>query len=89
MERGMPKSQLEAAAGPPASHDDLKRILGDIEDAKIIEILGLKPTIGDVEEAAVWLAGNGDVLAKSGHPLSRVAAAIADIVSAGEEEEPR
>jgi hypothetical protein len=73
-----------------ASGDDLKRILGDIEDSKVIEILALKPTLAEVEEAAAWASGDGDILGKSGHPLTSVVAQIVEIVTADEEEpEPR
>jgi hypothetical protein len=64
------------------------RILGEVGDAKIVEILALKPTLQDLEEAALWLTGDGDVLAKEGHPLGGVVAAIVDIMIS-DEEEPR
>lgn len=72
----------------PITHDDLKAILGDIDDAKCIEVMALKPTIAELEQAAVWARGNGDVLAKTGHPLTGTVAEIVEIVTAGEEEEP-
>ena len=69
-----------------ASHDDLTRILGEVDDAKIVEILALKPTLQEVEEAALWATGDGDVLSKDGHPLNGVVAAIVDIMITCEEE---
>ena len=69
-----------------ASHDDLTQILGEVDDAKIVEILALKPTLQEVEEAALWATGDGDVLSKDGHPLGGVVAAIVDIMITGEEE---
>jgi len=69
------------------SRDDLRRILGDVDDAKIIEILDLKPTLPEVEQAAIWATGDGDVLAKSGHPLAGVASDIVDILTVDEEDE--
>jgi hypothetical protein len=71
-----------------ATHDDLIRIAGDIEPRKAIDILALSPMIADIEEAIVWAAGNGDVLAKRGRPLAGIAAQIVDILTADEEEEP-
>jgi len=71
-----------------ASRDDVRHILGDIDDAKIIDILKLRPTLVDLEEAAIWATGDGDVLAKDGHPLTGVAADIVDILAVEEEEEP-
>ena len=68
--------------------NDLTRLLGDVEDAKLIDILALEPTLAEVEEAAIWVAGDGDVLAKSGRPLAGVVANIVDILTADEEEPP-
>lgn len=85
----MPGPQPEAATHPArATRADLHSILGDLDDGKVIEILALKPTVADVEEAAIYATGNGDVLAKSGHPCSDVAADIIDILTADEEEPP-
>jgi hypothetical protein len=83
-------SEQPIAGGQPAtaSHDDLARILGEVDDAKIVEILALKPTLQELEEAAVWVTGDGDILAKYGHPLGGVVAAIVDIMIS-DEEEPR
>jgi hypothetical protein len=79
----MSKQQLEIA-----SQEDARRILGDVDDDKLIEILALNPSPADLEQAAVWATGDGDVLAKSGHALSSVVAEIVDILTADEEEEP-
>jgi hypothetical protein len=86
MERTMSGQRI--VDGQPANHIDLMRILGEVGDAKIVEILALKPTLQDLEEAALWLTGDGDVLAKEGHPLGGVVAAIVDIMIS-DEEEPR
>jgi len=82
------EQQTSGERSATISRDDLCRILGDIDDAKIIEILALKPTLPEVEQAAVWATGDGDVLAKSGHPLAGVASDIVDILTADEEDEP-
>jgi hypothetical protein len=79
----MSKQQSEMA-----SQEDAKRILGDLDDAKMIEILALNPSPADLEQAAIWATGDGDVLARSGHPLAGVIAEIVDILTADEEEEP-
>ena len=55
---------------------DVRHILGEIGECKIVEI----------EEAAVWARGDGDVLAKTGHPQSGVIAQIVDILVTDEEE---
>jgi hypothetical protein len=68
--------------------DQLRAIVGDIDDAKFIEILELRPTVAEVEQAAIWATGNGDILAKEGRPLSDKAAQIVEILTAEEEEPP-
>jgi hypothetical protein len=40
--------------GALASGDDVKRILGDLDDAKLLEIMALHPTILDVQETSLW-----------------------------------
>ena len=72
----------------PITRNDLKSIVGDIDDAKVIEILALKPTLAELEEAAIWTAGDGDALAKSGRPLTGTTAEIVEILTADEEEPP-
>ncbi len=74
-------------AAPTA--DDLRRILGELEDPKVIEILELNPEVADLEEAAMCMAGDHDVLAKSGHHVSATAGKIVEILTADEEDEER
>jgi hypothetical protein len=85
----MSKQPSRSNADPASSRrDDLRRILGDVDDAKIIEILALGPSLTELEEAAMWAAGDGDFLAKSGRPLAGVVAQVVDILTADEEEPP-
>ena len=48
----------------PATQAKLRSILGDLDDATALEILGLSPTVADLEEAVTWASGSGDVLGK-------------------------
>jgi hypothetical protein len=70
-----------------AAPDDVKRILGELDDAKLLDILALHPTVRDVEEASMWLSGDTDVFG-AGQPLRRVAGNIVAILTANEDEEP-
>jgi len=70
-----------------ATRIDLLRLVGDVDERKIIDILALHPTIAEIEEASLFAAGNGDILARGGHPLSGIAAEVLEILTAGEEEE--
>lgn len=73
----------------PATLDDAKRLLGDADDSKIAEVLAVQPTIWELEEAAIWHRGDGDVLGKKGYPLSGKAAQIFEILSADDEDDTR
>lgn len=71
-----------------ADLDDVRRLVGDIENGKALEIIALHPIIADLERAVLWAAGSGDVLGKQDPPLVGTAAAIVDILTADEEEPP-
>lgn len=68
------------------TRDEIKAVLGDIDDNKIIEILALKPSLVDLEAAVMWLAGDSDILARDGYQLSEAAAQIVDILAVDEDE---
>jgi len=70
-----------------AAPADIQRILGTLDEAKLLDIMALRPTILDVEEASVWLAGDTDVFG-AGQPLKPVAGEVVAILTADEEEEP-
>ena len=60
----------------PATSNEVRKVLGDLNDATVTEILALKPTLADLEDVAICKAGDHDVLAKSGHHVSVTAACI-------------
>jgi hypothetical protein len=65
----------------PASLSDVRKIFGNLEDAAIAKILALKPTLADLEDAAICMAGDHDVLAKSGHHVPSIAAQIVELLA--------
>ncbi len=69
----------------PAS--ELKRIVGDIDDSKIVAILALDPTYEQIEEAMHWLNGYGEDQGNSEWPLKGKVAEISDILTADLEDE--
>jgi hypothetical protein len=85
----MQKSRsTEAAKRESATTDDVARILGNLDPTKMLPIMELRPTILDIEEASMWLAGDRDVFGP-GLPLQGTASQIvASILTADEEEEP-
>ena len=69
-----------------ASADDLKQIIGDLDDAKILEVLALKPTVLDLERASVWLSGDKDIFGP-GEPTGGIAGQVVSVLTADEEDE--
>jgi hypothetical protein len=61
-------------------------LLGDLDPARVADILVLQPSLADLEAAAAWIAGEGDVPAQEGHPLVGNAAAIFDIAEARQDD---
>lgn len=70
-----------------ATSNDLRRILGKLDHASIVEILALAPSVADVEEAMKNLASDENVLAGRDHRLSGAARRIVEILTAAEEED--
>ncbi len=69
-----------------ASGEDIRRILGDLDPAKVLDILALRPTLLDLERASVWLSGDTDIFGPD-EPLQSPAGDIVVILLADEEEE--
>lgn len=70
-----------------ATSEDLRRILGALDDPRLIEILELAPNVADVEEATTCLVGDDDVLADKRHHVSTVARRIVEILTTAEDDE--
>ena len=73
----------------PASPIDVRKVLGDLDDAKVMEILALRPSLADLEDVAICMAGDHDVLAKSGHHVPATAARIIELLAEAEAEPER
>jgi hypothetical protein len=70
-----------------ATRDDITSILGELDQAKILAIISLQPTIADVEQASLWLSGDTDVFGAA-EPVKGKASHIVTILTEDEEEEP-
>ncbi|MEX0853677.1 MAG: hypothetical protein WD036_10425 [Bauldia sp.] len=70
----------QPSRSPLARREDLHRILRDLDDSRLLEILAQAPTVAEIEEAAMWFAGEGAALDRSGHPLTGKTARIYDIL---------
>lgn len=69
-----------------ATSEDVRHILGDVDDVVVAEILSARPTYQDVTEAAIWVRGDGDLAARDRGDLGPVALAIAVTLMREEEE---
>ena len=63
-------------------------LVGNIDDARLTQILALQPSFAEVEETVFWADGEAAELAKSGHALTGRAGAIVEILTADLEDEP-
>ncbi len=81
------RARRHAPARRGVTREQVIDVLGDIDDAKIADIIATGATYEDLEEAAVWAAGEDDVMGKLRRPLVGVAARVHEILTADEEYE--
>jgi hypothetical protein len=69
--------------------EDVARVCGHIDEAKVAAILEANPTYEELEEAAAWLADEGEPLREMARPLAGKAAMVYRILESdlGEREE--
>lgn len=65
---------------PPLKQEDIVHLFGSIEDHTIVEILNTNTTINDLEEIAMRLDQEDDVLGELRKPLTAAAARVYDIL---------
>jgi len=63
---------------------EILRLFGTLDDHHVRQIIGLEPSLEDLEVTAAYLAGMDDVMGRGRHPLTGVTATIFDIVSRDE-----
>ena len=71
-----------------ATRQDVERVFGAIDEAMILDIMNLQPTVQDLEQASSWLGGDPDVFGPD-HALHHVASKIVAVLTADEEDESR
>lgn len=70
------KRGKERSAARPVDAEDVLQVCGEIDDTKVVAIVDAQPSYEDLEEAAAWLADEGDPLREMARPLSGKAAII-------------
>ena len=69
-----------------ATAADVRHMLGDLEDAAIVEILANQPSLRYLNDAALWQRGDGDLIAREHREPSASALAIVEIMSRADED---
>jgi hypothetical protein len=69
--------------------EELRNLVGHLDPATAVEILALEPTYAELEQAAMWLRGQGNLPDRAGHPLGGKAAAIYEMLATEEEDRER
>ena len=69
-----------------ATLEDIRHVLGDVEDIVVAEILSVRPTYRDLSEAAVWAHGDSDLVVRERGELTAGALAVAEILVRHEED---
>ncbi|MBY0563212.1 MAG: hypothetical protein K2P58_03410 [Hyphomonadaceae bacterium] len=64
-----------------ATSEDVRHILGDIDDTLVVEILASQPSLRDLNDAALWWRGDGDLIAREHRELSASALAVVETLS--------
>ena len=67
------------------THDDVVHLFGEISDHTIVEILEVKPSYRELEEVAIRLAQENDVMGELERPLEGAAARVYDILVRAQE----
>ena len=81
----MPRNPSGSSA-KAASTGDIRVILGALNENDLLEIVALRPTIRDIEEAAIWLSGGRDIFG-AGEPLKGIAADIVAVLAPDDDDE--
>jgi hypothetical protein len=70
-----------------ATSEDVRRVLGDLEDTVVVEVLSHEPSFRELSDAALWIRGDGDLIARERIELSAAAMAVAEILARENEEQ--
>jgi hypothetical protein len=83
----MPERSDTVQSDMPASLGDVKELLGDIAELDAAAIIATGATRAELEQAVYYARGYGDVVDRSGHPLTGAAAQIYEILIADQDED--
>ena len=69
----------------PISGEEIRRLVGDIDDDKISAILAIAPRREEVEAALGWAGGETEVMSETGQHASGKVARVLEILSSDDE----
>jgi hypothetical protein len=69
-----------------ATSDDVRLALGELDDPMLAGILAITPSLRDLNDAALWWRGDGDLIAREHREMSARALAVAEILSRADED---
>ena len=82
------QDQTHADLNRVATRDDIRHVLGDIDDSLVVKILSKQPSFAELSDAAIWVRGDGDLVAREQQELSARAFAVAEMLARDEEDQP-
>lgn len=65
---------------PTIDSQELRGMLGDVDDERLVEIIALRPSRADIEVALAWAAAESDVMGEARKPLTGIAAEVYEIL---------
>jgi hypothetical protein len=75
-------SRIEDIPAPPASLSEIVALVGGEDSSRHMAILATGASCAEIEQALAYVAGAGEALGKSTHPLSGRVAAVYDLLTA-------
>ncbi len=63
-----------------ATSDDVRHVLGDLDDTLVARILSTAPSYRELSDAALYARGDGDLIAREHRELSAGALAVAELL---------
>ena len=63
------------------TRDDITHLFGEVNDHRVVEILGTGANLEELEETAAWLADESDVMGDARLPLTGRAGQVYEILA--------
>jgi hypothetical protein len=70
---------------PPASPEEIRRLVRTLTDNQVAAVVATGASLAEIEVAAAYAQGQGDMAGRTGRPLEGRSAAVFDILSADDE----